>query len=78
MFAMAAAFAEFERDIISERTRLRVRAAQVAGRPVGRPMKLDGEQRSHIRQLHDQGVSVSALARGQGVSRATVRRALVM
>lgn len=76
MFTIAAAFAEFERDIISERTKLGVRAAQAAGRHGGRPAKLDTEKRSHIRTLHAQGVSVSALSRDQGVSRATIRRVL--
>lgn len=76
LFSIAGAFAAFERDIIAERTRLGLDAAAAAGRRGGRPSKLDAEQRDHIRRLAEQGVSVSALARDRGVSRATIRRAL--
>lgn len=76
LFTMAAAFAEFERDIISERTKLGVRAAQAAGRPVGRPIKLDAERRTQIHKLRRHGETISALARGHNVSRATIRRVL--
>ena len=73
---LAGAFAEYERTLISERTRAGLDAARAGGRRIGRPPALTEEQKTSARQLHAQGRSIAAIARVLGVSRATIRRAI--
>lgn len=68
--------AEYERTLISERTRAGLDAARAAGRRIGRPPTLTEEQKASARQLCAQGNSIAATARVLGVSRATIRRAI--
>lgn len=75
-YQLAGAFAEYERTLISERTRAGLDAARAAGRRIGRPPALTEEQKTSARQLHAQGRSIAAIARVLGVSRATVRRTI--
>ena len=75
-YQLAGAFAEYERTLISERTRAGLDAARAAGRRIGRPPALTEEQKASARQLHVQGHSIAATARVLGVSRATIRRAI--
>ena len=68
------AVAEFERELIRERTRSGVAAARRRGKRLGRP-------RVHVplaqaERLLAEGCSVSGAARELGISRATLRRAL--
>lgn len=69
------AFAEFERDLIVERTQEGKNIARQ--RPdfrEGRPRKFKSAQRAHIRDLLEQGHTVSEVCRLLEVSRATVYR----
>lgn len=75
-YQLAGAFAEYERTLISERTRAGLDAARAAGRRIGRPPALTEEQKTSARQLCAQGNSIAATARVLGVSRATIRRAI--
>lgn len=75
-YQLAGAFAEYERTLISERTRAGLDAARAAGRRIGRPPTLTEEQKASARQLCAQGNSIAATARVLGVSRATIRRAI--
>src|SRR5207248_6473115 len=50
IFAVFAAFAEFERELIRERTMAGMRAAKRRGRHVGRPRKLTAHKLDHARQ----------------------------
>ena len=75
-YQLAGAFAEYERALISERTRAGLDAARAAGRRIGRPAVLTEEQKSSARQLYAQGHSIAAIARVLGVSRATIRRTI--
>lgn len=75
-YQLAATFAEYERTLISERTRAGLDAARAAGQRIGRPPALTEEQKVSARQLCAQGHSVAAAARVLGVSRATIRRAI--
>ena len=75
-YQLAGAFAEYERALISERTRAGLDAARAAGQRIGRPPALTNEQKATARHLHTQGHSIAATARILGVSRATIRRAL--
>jgi DNA invertase Pin-like site-specific DNA recombinase len=74
IFHVMGAVAEFERDLIRERTRAGMRAAKRRGKRIGRPranLPLAG-----ARRLLAQGRSLSETARELGVARTTLRRAL--
>ncbi|WP_439855982.1 recombinase family protein [Pseudomonas yamanorum] len=51
VFHMMAALAEFERSLISERTRAGIAAARARGKPIGRPHLLSSEQVKRARTL---------------------------
>ena len=75
-YTMLSAFAEFEREMISERTRDGLRATKARGRSGGRPAKLAPYQVVHAQSEIDSGRSVLDVARDLGVDRATLYRAL--
>ncbi|CAM2198519.1 DNA-invertase hin (plasmid) [Paraburkholderia kururiensis] len=75
-FHMLAAMAEFERGLISERTRAGIAAARARGRHIGRRPALDDAQCDHATQLLPRH-SLTAVARMLGVDRRTLRRALL-
>lgn len=60
LLQILAAVSEFERDIIRERTLLGVRAAQRAGKAVGRPRRIF--RRDEVVELRDSGLSWRAIA----------------
>ncbi|NIE79514.1 recombinase family protein [Asaia sp. As-1742] len=70
------AIAEFERELIRERTRAGIAAARAAGRRIGRPRALTPAQTRHVRALAAQGLSIRDIASVMNVGRATVHRAL--
>lgn len=72
LLSMLAAVAEMERDLLIERTQAGLARAKAQGKQLGRPSKIAPEQRSEIVGEIGRGVSVSALARTYGVSRATI------
>ncbi len=74
-FQIAASFAEYERVLISERTKAGLRVARARGSQIGRPPALTAEQKAIARRLRASGQSVSSIAKVLGVSRATARRA---
>jgi DNA invertase Pin-like site-specific DNA recombinase len=76
VYAMLAALAAMERDLLAERTRAGLEAAQAAGKVGGRPVALTPEQRRHARLLRAGGVSPDEIAQSLGCSRATVYRTL--
>jgi len=77
IFAVFAAFAEFERELIRERTMAGMRAAKRRGRHVGRPRKLTPHKFDHARQLIADGKETRAGAAALlGVDAVTLRRAL--
>ena len=51
VFHVFAALAEFERDIIRERTRAGLDAARARGKRGGRPRKLDAKKKTQARTL---------------------------
>lgn len=67
-----AAVADFERDLIIERTKAGQERAKAEGKHMGRPAKTTQEQRQEIAKALEKGETVSALARLYGVSRATI------
>jgi DNA invertase Pin-like site-specific DNA recombinase len=77
MFHILASFAEFERDLIIERTKAGLATARAKGKRGGRPCKLSAEQKSHVRDLVAAGdKTIGEIARLFQVDRATVHRIL--
>ena len=66
--------AEFERDLIRERTGAGREAAKKRGVQFGRPRKLNPEQAQLVRRLLDEGKSVKDLAKTFDVHIATIYR----
>lgn len=76
-FHVVGAFAEFERDLIVERTLAGLATARAAGKVGGRPRKLTARQVEHLRADVASGKhTVTELAEDYQVSRPTVYRAL--
>ena len=77
MLGIYGAFAEYERDLILERTKVGLAAARARGRNGGRPKLLDSVKVSRAKQLHAAGVmSPKEIADAVGVSVATLYRYL--
>lgn len=75
MFHVFAAMAEFERNLIRERTQAGLAAARARGRVGGRKHKLDEQQKKEIKALlRDPDISISEVAKRYGVSRTTIYR----
>jgi DNA invertase Pin-like site-specific DNA recombinase len=72
-FHVFAALAEFERNLIRERTLAGLSAARARGRVVGRKPKLNGKQIREIKTLlTDPAARVTDIAERYGVSRTTL------
>lgn len=69
------AVAQFERDLIIERTLAGLERVKSEGKILGRPATLTDAQRADVRAQIAAGASVSAMARQLGTSRMTVMRA---
>ncbi|MFT9007866.1 recombinase family protein [Bifidobacterium aquikefiri] len=77
VFNVFAAMAQFERDLIRERTNAGLRAARARGRKGGRPSKLTEKQRTRIRELYQAGsLTVQEIADQYQVSRNTIYKAI--
>lgn len=72
LLSMLAAVAEMERDLLIERTQAGLLRAKAEGKKLGRPPIIAPEDRRAIIEKKNNGISVSALAREYGVSRATI------
>lgn len=72
MVKMLAAVADFERELIIERTQAGQARARAEGKHMGRPSKTTEAQRKVIKETLASGVSVSEVARQFDLSRATV------
>ncbi len=75
-FHVLAALAEFERDLIRERTHAGLALARKRGKKFGRPRATDSKQRARIVRLRTSGHSMRAIAEQVGVGRGTVERVL--
>jgi putative DNA-invertase from lambdoid prophage Rac len=72
--AVIAAVAEFERDLLIERTHAGLVRAKTQGKKLGRPSSLTPEQRAMVARQRSEGVSLGALAKELGVSRSAIQR----
>jgi putative DNA-invertase from lambdoid prophage Rac len=75
MAGLLAIFAEFEREILRERTRAGLVQARQNGKRLGRPATA-AVHAAEIRKLHRAGVSKSEIARRIQIGRTSVRRIL--
>jgi putative DNA-invertase from lambdoid prophage Rac len=69
-----AAVAEFERDLLIERTQSGLARAKAAGKALGRPQALSKAVQADIVARRAQGVSLGVLAAQHNVSRAAIQR----
>lgn len=77
LFHVLGSIAEFERDLIRERTRAGVAAAKRRGKRLGRPKAIRGFAAwKTVEERIATGTSMAAIARELGVSRASVSRHL--
>ncbi|AMP74857.1 recombinase family protein [Ralstonia solanacearum] len=68
------AVAEFERDLLIERTQAGLRRAKAEGKAFGRPSALTPDQRTAVVDRLNAGVSVAQIARDMKTSRQTIMR----
>jgi DNA invertase Pin-like site-specific DNA recombinase len=76
LYAVLGAVAQFERDVIRERTISGLAAAKARGERIGRRPALSPAQRREARAMRDRGNGANHIARVFRVGRATVYRAL--
>lgn len=77
VFHIFGALAEFERELIRERTRAGLEAARARGRKGGRPTVLDEKKRKLLRQLYaEKGTSIADIMHTLNISRSTLYRSL--
>lgn len=69
-----AAVAEFERDLLIERTQAGISRAKAAGKAFGRPPALTPEQQQQAAQRIAAGDAIAAIARDLGTTRQTIMR----
>src|SRR5215216_2321446 len=68
------AVAEFERDLLVERTQAGLSRAKAEGKTLGRPLSLTDDQRRDVERRLREGRTVSELAREFNTSRQTITR----
>jgi len=68
------AVAQFERDLLIERTQSGLKRAKSEGKTLGRPARLDQTRKQEVRDALAAGISVAALARKFQTSRQTIMR----
>lgn len=77
IFNILGSLAQFERDLIRERTRAGLEAARARGRTGGRPASLDEKQAKEVQRLYEsRSVTVDQIASMMRVSRTTIYRCL--
>jgi DNA invertase Pin-like site-specific DNA recombinase len=77
IFHIFGALAEFERDIIQERTQAGLQAARARGRNGGRPKLLGPRKLAHAQALYNDKTTTSAkICKNLGFSHATLYRSI--
>ena len=76
-FAIFASLAEFERELITERTIAGLEAARTRGAPIGRPTVWTPEKDAAATAMLSSGATVTQMAKALGVSRATIYRHVI-
>ncbi|MGH0003878.1 recombinase family protein [Pseudovibrio ascidiaceicola] len=68
------AVAQFERDLLVERTQSGLERAKAEGKSLVRPQRLSSQEKQEALQDLESGLSISAVSRKHGVSRQTIMR----
>ncbi|QNN65262.1 recombinase family protein [Sphingomonas rhizophila] len=68
------AVAEFERDLLIERTQAGLTRAKAEGKRLGRPSLLSDQQRRIVLEKRAAGTSIGSLAKEFGVTRSAIQR----
>jgi len=76
IFTIFGALAEFERNLIRERTQVGLAAARARGRTGGRPPKMTPNKIRQAKKMRDSGMSQLEIAEILGVGRTTLYRYL--
>jgi DNA invertase Pin-like site-specific DNA recombinase len=76
IFHIFGALAEFERNLIRERTQAGLTAARTRGKKGGRPKVITIQKRSIAKELYDSGHPIADICKTLKISRATLYRAL--
>ena len=77
VFNIMGAFAQFERDLISDRTKQGLQAKREQGVVLGKPKtELDAEKIATVTDLHYRGFSINAIVNQTGLGRKIVVRIL--
>lgn len=76
LFHVLAAIAEFELGIRKEAQRAGMAHARETGKGMGRPSRLNTEEKDEARRLYGQGMPVHVIAKRFKVGKSTVRRCL--
>jgi DNA invertase Pin-like site-specific DNA recombinase len=77
IFHIFGALAEFERNLIRERTQAGLTAARARGKKGGRPKAITVQKRSIAQELYDTGHPIMDICRTLKISRATLYRAFL-
>ena len=72
IFQVFGALAEFERNIIRDRTNAGLAAARARGRSGGRPKKLDEQQRQLVTRLYSEGTPIPEILKTVKISKSTL------
>ena len=76
LFNIFGAVAEFEKDLIKERTEAGLRAARTRGRKGGRPKKMDPQRIEIAKNLHKTNTPIDEICRTLEISKSTLYRCL--
>jgi DNA invertase Pin-like site-specific DNA recombinase len=77
IFGLMAVLAQFERDLISERTKEGLASARARGKLGGRRSKLNDKDKATIKKLYDEKkLTVAEICRMYGISRPTLYKAV--
>jgi DNA invertase Pin-like site-specific DNA recombinase len=76
IFHIFGALAEFERNLIKERTQAGLTAARARGKKGGRPTVITVQKRSIAQELYDTGHPIMDICRTLKISRATLYRSI--
>jgi DNA invertase Pin-like site-specific DNA recombinase len=68
--------AEYERELVRERTALKLEHARKSGRKFGRPAKLNGDQAALARRMKANGETAATICATLGIGRTTLYRYL--
>lgn len=68
--------AEYQRELVRERTALKLDHARKSGREFGRPAKLTADQAALARRMKENGETAAMICRTLGIGRTTLYRYL--